>query len=90
MLAGSYPTGRMENLKKRATILGAIRSFFSENNFIEVETPHRIPIPIPEAHIDLIDSGSWVLHPSPEICMKRLLADRFRSHLPVMSLLARW
>ncbi len=77
MLAGSYPTGRMENLKKRATILGAIRSFFSENNFIEVETPHRIPTPIPEAHIDLIDSGSWVLHPSPEICMKRLLATGF-------------
>jgi lysyl-tRNA synthetase class 2 len=77
MLAGSYPTGRMENLMKRAIILGAIRSFFSENNFIEVETPHRIPIPIPEAHIDLIDSGSWVLHPSPEICMKRLLATGF-------------
>ena len=77
MFAGSYPAGRKENLKHRATILGAIRSFFSENNFIEVETPHRIPLPIPEAHIDLIDSGSWVLHPSPEICMKRLLAAGF-------------
>jgi lysyl-tRNA synthetase class 2 len=77
MFAGSYPAGRRENLKHRATILGAIRSFFSENNFIEVETPHRIPLPIPEAHIDLIDSGSWVLHPSPEICMKRLLAAGF-------------
>ena len=77
MFAGSYPAGRKENLKHRAIILGAIRSFFSENNFIEVETPHRIPLPIPEAHIDLIDSGSWVLHPSPEICMKRLLAAGF-------------
>ena len=77
MFAGSYPAGRRENLKHRATILGAIRSFFSENNFIEVETPHRIPLPIPEAHIDLIDSGPWVLHPSPEICMKRLLAAGF-------------
>jgi elongation factor P--(R)-beta-lysine ligase len=77
MVAGSNLAGRKENLTIRATILGAIRSFFCENNFIEVETPHRIPVPIPEAHIDLIDSGSWVLQPSPEICMKRLLAADF-------------
>jgi len=77
MFAGSYHTGRKENLKIRALILGAIRSFFCKNNFIEVETPHRIPVPIPEAHIDLIDSGTWVLQPSPEICMKRLLAADF-------------
>ncbi|MDD2338173.1 MAG: EF-P lysine aminoacylase EpmA [Geobacteraceae bacterium] len=77
MVAGPNPSGRKENLKIRATILGAIRSFFCENNFIEVETPHRIPVPIPEAHIDLMDSGSWILQPSPEICMKRLLASGF-------------
>jgi len=77
MVAGSFSAGRKENLKIRATILGAIRSFFCKNGFIEVETPHRIPLPIPEAHIDLMDSGSWVLHPSPEICMKRLLAAGF-------------
>jgi lysyl-tRNA synthetase class 2 len=77
MTSGSYPAGRKENLKNRALLLGAIRGFFSANNFIEVETPHRIPVPIPEAHIDLVDSGSWVLHPSPEICMKRLLAAGF-------------
>ena len=77
MFAGSTPAERSKNLRNRAKILGAIRSFFSENDFFEVETPHRIPLPIPEAHIDLIDSGSWVLHPSPEICMKRLLAAGF-------------
>ncbi len=77
MVAGSNLAGRKENLKIRAIILGAIRTFFCENNFIEVETPQRIPVPIPEAHIDLIDSGSWVLQPSPEICMKRLLAADF-------------
>jgi lysyl-tRNA synthetase class 2 len=75
--SGSHLTGRQENLRNRAKILGAIRNFFSENGFIEVETPHRIPVPIPEAHIDVTVSGSWVLHPSPEICMKRLLAAGF-------------
>ena len=90
MIAGSYPAGRRENLKHRATILGAIRSFFSENDFLEVETPHRIPVPIPEAHIDVMDSGSWVLHPSPEICMKRLLAAGFERIFQILSLLAGW
>jgi len=74
MTPGSRPAGRTINLQKRAKILGAIRNFFTDNNFLEVETPHRIPLPIPEAHIDLLESESWVLHPSPEICMKRLLA----------------
>ena len=77
MISGSHLTGRQENLRNRAKILGAIRNFFSDNGFIEVETPHRIPVPIPEAHIDVTVSGTWVLHPSPEICMKRLLAAGF-------------
>lgn len=77
MFAGSAPAERRKNLRSRAKILGAIRSFFTKNDFVEVETPHRIPLPIPEAHIDLIDTGSWVLHPSPELCMKRLLAAGF-------------
>ncbi|MHC1698121.1 MAG: EF-P lysine aminoacylase EpmA [Geobacteraceae bacterium] len=74
MTPGPSPAGRKNNLQKRAKILGAIRNFFTEQDFLEVETPHRIPLPVPEAHIDLLESGSWVLHPSPEICMKRLLA----------------
>jgi len=61
----------------RAKILGAVRRFFDENGFLEVETPHRIPVPIPEAHIDVVPASPWILHPSPEICMKRLLATGF-------------
>ncbi|NMC74326.1 MAG: EF-P lysine aminoacylase GenX [Geobacteraceae bacterium] len=61
-------------LRSRAKIVAAVRTYFERNGFLEVDTPHRIPVPIPEAHIDVIPSGSWVLHPSPEICMKRLLA----------------
>jgi lysyl-tRNA synthetase class 2 len=39
-----------------------------------VETPHRIPAPAPESHIDAVPSGKWFLHTSPELCMKRMLA----------------
>jgi elongation factor P--(R)-beta-lysine ligase len=64
-------------LRTRSQIIAAIRNFFLGNGFLEVETPHRIPVPIPESHIDVIPSGAWVLHPSPEICMKRMLAAGF-------------
>lgn len=65
---------RKDALKRRARILQAIRNFFYDRGYLEVETPHRIPAPAPEAHIDPIQSEDWVLHPSPELCMKRMLA----------------
>ncbi len=77
MTAGSHNSGHIENLRNRAKILATIRHFFDQRGFLEVETPHRIPVPIPEAHIDVTVSGSWVLHPSPEICMKRMMAAGF-------------
>jgi lysyl-tRNA synthetase class 2 len=46
----------------------------SDRGFLEVETPHRIPAPAPESHIDVVPSGKWFLHSSPELCMKRMLA----------------
>jgi elongation factor P--(R)-beta-lysine ligase len=63
-----------KNLKLRADIIKSIRLFFSEHDYLEVETPIRIPAPAPEAHIDAIESEGWFLHTSPELCMKRLLA----------------
>lgn len=63
-----------ETLRFRARILSAIRGFFSARDYLEVETPIRIPAPAPEAHIDAVPSGSWFLQTSPELCMKRLLA----------------
>jgi len=65
---------RKKVLQQRANILKAIRDFFVTQGFLEVETPYRIPAPAPESHIDAIPSGSWFLHPSPELCMKRMLA----------------
>jgi lysyl-tRNA synthetase class 2 len=65
---------RQGALRARANILQAIRLFFIHEGYFEVETPYRIPAPAPESHIDAVASGSWSLHTSPELCMKRLLA----------------
>jgi len=66
-----------KNLELRAKIVAAIRCYFENKGYLEVETPVRIPAPAPEEHIDAQSSGSWFLHTSPELCMKRLLADGF-------------
>jgi lysyl-tRNA synthetase class 2 len=68
---------RRQSLYARASIVREIRRFFTENNYLEVETPLRIPAPAPESHIDAVSSGSWFLQTSPELCMKRLLASGF-------------
>ena len=61
-------------LRARANIIQAIRDFFVNGGYLEIETPHRIPAPAPESHIDAVASGTWFLHTSPELCMKRLVA----------------
>ncbi|MBW2201223.1 MAG: EF-P lysine aminoacylase GenX, partial [Deltaproteobacteria bacterium] len=38
-----------KNLWLRAAIIHAVRQFFVENDYLEVETPCRIPAPAPEA-----------------------------------------
>ncbi len=62
---------------RRARIIQAIRSFFIDRDYLEVETPIRIPAPAPEAHINAVISDEWFLHTSPELCMKQLLAAGF-------------
>jgi lysyl-tRNA synthetase class 2 len=66
------------NLELRARIIQAVRRFFIQRGYLEVETPCRIPAPAPEANIDLEISGDWFLQASPEICMKMLLAADYR------------
>jgi len=62
------------NLKIRARTVQAVRDFFIGRDYLEIETPCRIPAPAPEEHIDAEISGDWFLQTSPELCMKRLLA----------------
>lgn len=65
---------RQKALQQRARLIQAMRRFFIEQGYLEVETPYRIPAPAPESHIDAVVSSPWFLHASPEICMKRMLA----------------
>lgn len=62
------------NLKLRAEIIRAVRDFFHERDFLEVDTPLRIPAPAAEPHIHACPADGWYLQTSPELCMKRLLA----------------
>ena len=64
-----------EILVERARIVRAIRAFFDERGFVEVETAVRIPAPAPEEHIDCppCRDGGY-LRASPELQMKKLLA----------------
>ena len=62
-------------LRERARIVSAIRRFFDERGFVEVETAVRIPAPAPEEHIDCPPVvGGGYLRASPELQMKKLLA----------------
>lgn len=75
-------------LKERARIVKAMRDFFDDNGFTEVETAVRIPAPAPEEHIDcppvvarqpssvaLAKEDISFLRASPELQMKKLLAE---------------
>jgi len=103
-VAINWPLARRKKaLEQRARILQEIRQFFIKQGYLEVETPYRIPAPAPETYINAIASGSWFLHTSPELCMKRLLAagygkifqicrcwregDRGSQHIPEFTLL---
>lgn len=58
----------------RAALFRYIRSFFYESGFLEVDTPVKQPVLIPESNISPLRAEDDYLQTSPEICMKRLLA----------------
>ncbi len=103
-MAKNWPLARRRRaLQQRARIIQGIRQFFVKEGYLEVETPHRIPTPAPESHIEAVPSDPWFLHPSPELCMKRMMAagydrifqicrcwrerERGNKHLPEFTLL---
>lgn len=63
-----------QNLILRSRIIQTVRDFFTGQNFLDVDTPIRIPAPAPEPFIAALPSGDWYLQTSPELNMKRLLA----------------
>jgi elongation factor P--(R)-beta-lysine ligase len=68
-------------LVARDGIIKAIRSFLAEQGFLEVQTPLMIKAPLPEASVEAftVFQGNGrpdhYLIPSPEINLKRLLAE---------------
>ena len=93
----------VKKLEERAALLRAVRSFFYGQDYLEVETPIRQPVLLPEAEIIAVASENWYLQSSPEQAMKRLLArghdrifqickcfraqERGRRHLPEFTML---
>ena len=66
-----------QNLKTRSLVTQAIRDFFTDNLYLEIETPVLSPCIIPEAHIDPVTAEDLYLQASPELCMKRMLSKGF-------------
>jgi len=65
------------NLQARARALSAVRDYFAREQFLEVETPVRVPAPGVDLHLDAIAAHGGYLITSPELHMKRLLAAGF-------------
>jgi lysyl-tRNA synthetase class 2 len=72
------PTASLEALARRASLLAAIRSFFTQRGVLEVETPALAARTVTDPAIDSltvsVGTGKWYLQTSPEFHMKRLLA----------------
>lgn len=67
-----------EVLKTRHELFKAIRDFFYERDYIEVETANLMATAPPDPHIDPLEvsvsgKGPFFLHTSPEMGLKRLL-----------------
>lgn len=62
-------------LQQRSRLLQVVRSFFLERDYLEVDTPARLPAIIPEAEIVPFRVKNGFLQTSPELCMKLLLAE---------------
>ena len=72
----------LDVIRQRSRIVSAIRAFFDDSGFVEVETPVRIAAPAPEVNIDCPEvnpprnfgGGITYLRASPELQMKKLLS----------------
>jgi lysyl-tRNA synthetase class 2 len=88
---------RLTILRRRSEVLHLLRLFFRRLGYLEVDTPLLAPALIPESSLEVFrtagsEGSQLYLIPSPELWMKRLLADGsgnifqlcrcFRNHEP--------
>lgn len=76
----SIQSSKLTRLQDRAFMLKTARSFFDQRGVLEVDCPILSPQASVDAHIDLISAcyrgkDTCYLHSSPEMGMKRLLAE---------------
>lgn len=64
----------ISRLRMRDASMRAIREYFWQNDFVEVDSPVLISANCIETHIDPIKVGNQYLHTSPEAYHKRLLS----------------
>ncbi|MEM1418771.1 MAG: EF-P lysine aminoacylase EpmA [Myxococcota bacterium] len=69
---------RLGHLRLRARLKDAVRAFFAEGDFLEVDTPAMVPSPGLDLHLDAFgvtgtDAPRWLIT-SPEYQLKRVLA----------------
>jgi lysyl-tRNA synthetase class 2 len=71
-------SSKLELLRFRHSLLKAIRDFFYDRGYLEVETPNLMKTAAPDPNIEPLnvyigDEGPFFLHTSPEMGMKKLL-----------------
>jgi lysyl-tRNA synthetase class 2 len=73
-----YPSATIEVLRQRAYLIKMIRSFFTQRNYLEVDTPIMAHYGVTDVYLSNIKAQfrnkPYCLQTSPEYHMKRLLA----------------
>ena len=62
------------DLRARATLLGALRSWFASHGFLEIDVPVLVASGALEEHLEALAVDGRFLHTSPEFALKRVLA----------------
>jgi len=71
-------------------MIQAMRRFFVQRCYLEIETPCLVTAPAPEAHIDAFRTDNGFLHTSPELCMKRMLAAGYPKIFQICKCFRQW
>lgn len=64
----------VDGLRARGAVLRAVRDWFGEHGYIEVQTPTIVPSPAIEEHLFAIAAADGFLRTSPEFALKRIAA----------------